>query len=1530
MKNNRLSIVVAIGVGFFGAISLHAQQYVWSQYAGNPSGGAGFFDQTGSQARFSYPNSVAVDASGTVYVADTGNNTIRKLVFSGTICTVSTLAGTAGVSGTADGIGGAAQFNNPVGIAVDASGNVYLADTGNHTIRKVSSSGQVITLAGNPGVVGDQNGTGAGALFCQPSGIAVDGGGNVYVADTGNHMIRKITSGGVVTTLAGCSSVTGFVDGTGSGALFNAPGGLALDGSGNLIVADTLNNLIRKVTPAGVVTTLAGAINYGSFDGTGTNATFNLPSAVAVDGAGNVYVADTYNATIRMIAPGGGVTTLSGSTCTSGFVDGAGTAAKFNFPGGIAVDANGTVYVADTCNHMIRKMLSNSVFTVAGSAPKVGTQAAYVGYGFYISTPYNFYYGSVGIALDASGNVFSTDTQNQLILKNGSPVAGKIGQMGNQDGTGSSVYFNNPTGIAIDGGTNFYVADSQNNSIRMLSPTYVSTTICGGGGTMGSADGSGTNAQFNNPVGIALDGGTNLYVADTYNSTIRKLTGSGANWSATTIAGSAGVTGTTDGSASLFSYPSGIAVDSGTNVYVADSGNATIRCLTFSGGVWRSQTIAGTPGVTGTADGVGMAAQFGYPTMMSFDSMGNLFVVDSGNSTVRLLTKSGSTWTVTTVGGTPGVNGGIPLKGDAGPQVQFSAPMGIAIQSGTSVGTDRLFVMDSGNNRVVVGQTLGTQVASGITKTSGTVSGWVNPNGQDTQVYFQYGKTTGYGSVTGTQSIGNGFTDLWVSSSLAGLSGYTTYNYQMVVVNASGTFYGLNQTFSTLPGFVPSISSTTSMSGTVGIPLSYTIKANYSPTVYGATPLPSGLTFNPLTGVISGIPTVSGSSNLLLSATNAAGTGTATLSLKIVDLPLPQLTSSGTTTAIYGSLLNYTIGALNNVTSYSATGLPSWLMVNPISGLISGVPTEVGTFPVTVSAVNNSGTSTMPLLITVTPPYVWNNFVGNPGTQGSSVGTGTNAQFGGPWGVAIDSGSNLYICDWDDCTIKKVTPAGVVTKIAGQSGVPGFADGPGASALFNYPKGIVVDSGSNLYVADFYNNKIRKITPNGTVSTFAGTGVSGSANGPRSTAQFNLPADIVMDSGSNLYIADVGNYMIRMITPSGVVSTLAGSGVSALTDGTGSNASFYWHDGYAGMALDSGSNLYLFDEAPNLGGVIRRVTLAGVVTSFPANYSPVRMDGSAYTYYFGQLTGIAVDSGTNLYMTDSNAIRKMSLTSGPNGPWAVTTIGGRIQDFQAGTNDGIGKDAQFYHLQKIVVDNSGNLFVADCDNYRISKGSILKPPTITSALAASGTESNLFNYTITATNYASSFNATGPALGLSIDSQAGLISGTPIANGTFAFTITASNPAGTGTATLQLSLLPGSIYQAWQGQVFAPSQIINPTLTADLATPAGDGISNLMKYALHLNPATNGVSGLPVKSIVTVSGTNYPALTYTKVKSATDLTYTVQVSTDLQTWNSGASYTTTLSSVNNPDGITQTITVRSLLPVGGGLPKQFIRLQVSH
>ncbi len=216
--------------------------------------------------------------------------------------------GDAGQPGSADGTGPAALFNDPEGVAVDSSGNIYVADTGNDTIRKMTPAESVPTLTwGTPGQPGSADGTGTAALFNRPEGVAVDGAGNVYVADTGNDTIRKITvtpeMAGVVTTLAGTPGQAGSADGTGSAARFDSPEGVAVDGAGNVYVADTGNDTIRKIMPAGMVTTLAGTAGQaGSADGTGGAALFNDPRGVAVDGAGNVYVADTGNDTIRKLS----------------------------------------------------------------------------------------------------------------------------------------------------------------------------------------------------------------------------------------------------------------------------------------------------------------------------------------------------------------------------------------------------------------------------------------------------------------------------------------------------------------------------------------------------------------------------------------------------------------------------------------------------------------------------------------------------------------------------------------------------------------------------------------------------------------------------------------------------------------------------------------------------------------------------------------------------------------------------------------------------------------------------------------------------------------------------------------------------------------------------------------------------------------------------------------------------------------------------------------------------------------------------
>jgi len=305
-----------------------------------------------------YPAAISQDSSGNLYVADSAACVILKVSSSGT---VSTLAGSSGSSGSTDDTGTAARFNQPGGIIADTSGNVYVADTGNATIRKITTAGVVTTLAGSTSSRGTRDGSGTAAWFSSPTGLAVDTAATVYVADTGAATVRKITASGAVSTVAGMASVRGEADGTGTAALFNYPGDVAVDTSGNLFVADTYNDTIRKITSSGVVSTLAGSAGIsGSTNGTGTYALFNQPYGVAVDSSGNVYVADTGNGTIRCISSAGVVTTVAGITGVAGLKDGAGTNALFNQPRSLALDSSGNLYVADTGNATIRKIASDA------------------------------------------------------------------------------------------------------------------------------------------------------------------------------------------------------------------------------------------------------------------------------------------------------------------------------------------------------------------------------------------------------------------------------------------------------------------------------------------------------------------------------------------------------------------------------------------------------------------------------------------------------------------------------------------------------------------------------------------------------------------------------------------------------------------------------------------------------------------------------------------------------------------------------------------------------------------------------------------------------------------------------------------------------------------------------------------------------------------------------------------------------------------------------------------------------------------
>lgn len=319
-----------------------------STLAGSSS--AGFTDATGLAASFKNPQGVAVDASGNIYVADAGNNAIRKITAAGLVIT---MAGT-GSAGAIDDTTILALFNNPMALVADDSGNVYVADTGNHLIRKITNKGRVITFAGS-GTAGAVNDTGITASFNAPQGIARDTAGNIYVGDTGNHLIRKITSSGIVSTFAG-SGIIGSANGTGSIASFYYPAGLSTDVAGNIFVADSWNHLIRKITPGAAVTTLAGSGTAGALNAIGIAASFNFPKSVAADVVGNVYVADGANNLVRKISADGTVATFAGSG-NSGSSNGTASSATFNNPYGIAVTAAQILYVGDTGNNLIRKLV---------------------------------------------------------------------------------------------------------------------------------------------------------------------------------------------------------------------------------------------------------------------------------------------------------------------------------------------------------------------------------------------------------------------------------------------------------------------------------------------------------------------------------------------------------------------------------------------------------------------------------------------------------------------------------------------------------------------------------------------------------------------------------------------------------------------------------------------------------------------------------------------------------------------------------------------------------------------------------------------------------------------------------------------------------------------------------------------------------------------------------------------------------------------------------------------------------------------
>jgi sugar lactone lactonase YvrE len=465
---------------------------------------------------------------------------------------IATLAGAGGVR--VDGPLAAATFSQPNGLAVDPAGNVYVADTANHGIRKIDPAGMVSTLAGNGTANSRNSADGATAAFDSPTGVAVDAAGNVYVADSRNNSIRKVTTSGSVSTLAGGS--LGFADGIGTQAQFSRPTAVAVDTAGTVYVADTANGAIRKITPAGVVTTL-------------TRQAQSAPTGVAVDKSGIVYAVYSGSAygshPVRKITPAGMASDL--------FVPTGGDGASFN-PWGVAVDAAGNVYVTDRFPNRVYRITPEGAGTLLAGGKSMFDEI--------FDVPATFS-NLRGIAIDAAGNALVADAGNSTIRKvtPSGDVVTLAGSTGLADGTGTAARFSGPTAIAIAPGGDIVVADGGNHAIRRITRAGVVTTVAGGGAA-GFGDGSGANARFNAPTGVAVDASGNTYVADSRNNVIRRISAAGV---VGPFAGRVGVSGYTDGppASATFASPTHLAIGGDGSLYVSDSSNQALRKISPGG-----------------------------------------------------------------------------------------------------------------------------------------------------------------------------------------------------------------------------------------------------------------------------------------------------------------------------------------------------------------------------------------------------------------------------------------------------------------------------------------------------------------------------------------------------------------------------------------------------------------------------------------------------------------------------------------------------------------------------------------------------------------------------------------------------------------------------------------------------------------------------------------------------------------------------------------------------------------------------------
>ncbi|RCH55711.1 hypothetical protein DJ568_07445 [Mucilaginibacter hurinus] len=1086
-------------------------------------GKSGYVNGTKKDVVFNLPNQVISDAKGNLYVADQ-NSFIRKITPNGE---VAAFAATKGLVMTAD-----------------EAGNIFVAH--NSHIEKITPEGVITKLAGDPVYTGYVNAANSAARFKGIRGIAVDKAGNVFVSDLGNFVIRKITPAGAVTTFAG-KGVNGKVDGTSATAQFDKPSFLLFNKTGDLLVID---NAIRKITPLGVVSTSKIT------DDRGLEASINY-SSIGLDAIGNIYAASNESVIYKIDALSHKVKVIAGKSRDLKFLDGTGTNARMGYVESITVDAKNILYFTDRTYHVIRSVdlngyeaypaLPSGMYINTASGAITGTPVTPTAFTNYKFTAYNnggssetntsLYVspiavpsitvtnytkpqsyiagnaitplkivnngGSVpinmfaevsnlatlnprptasilnwGIASDKTGNVYLADMERHVIQK--ITPSGKIsvlagsGKPGNANGTGKSASFNKPSGIAVDEAGNVYVADNGNYLIRKISPAGVVSTLAGSG-KGGFTDGTGNAASIIGGPALTLGSAGNLYLLE-FTGNIRRITNTG-------------IVSTVYTSNGNYLYNS-IAADLSDNIYFT----RTSTIITPQSEILKISCIDGKIAT--------LPLTRPYLSGLATDYRGNLYATDYAK-----------VYCIST-DGTERILAGVDIPGDkngVGMQAQFSFPFNTAFSP-----SGNLFVLDDGNKNIRKINLQGFDIAQlplgiNFNKTAITIDG--NPESIIKPMDY---------SITAHNIGGSSTAKLNLSVTAAAPPKISYLTVSVLTVNKAVNIKPTNS-----GGVVPQVNygEVTTYAG-IG-------KAIWSdgPTLMAGIPFPNMLNFDAEGNLLIsnnvdvpwGSQPTNGSRVRKISPTGA------------VSSYIPKFYSSSGIAADRAGNLFVGDGANNIIYKVEASGQQS-------------------TFAKDFKGFNNV---VIPQRLAATSPLIF----------------------------TVDNANNLYMTDNFYNTISKITPAGITTFISGIA--PGFANGNTANAKFNRPLGIVSDASGNLYIADSENHMVRKISKNGNVTTLAGSIKAGKADGKGEAAGFGKPYGLAIAKDGSLYVADNTNNNIRKITPDGLVTTLAGSGAAGSANGVGAAASF---NKPKGIAVDASGQVYVADASNN---VVRKINTMG-------------------------------------------------------------------------------------------------------------------------------------------------------------------------------------------------------------------------------------------------------------------------------------------------------------------------------------------------